>query len=287
MTVFILLAGFALVPAIYQVLAGVFKAPSFKMSGYISSVKDLRKEKKNPFLFLSVLSKPLAKYAPVSVAKEVKLTRMLERASVDETPKEYTARLIFTFAFIGVFALPCLFIATWVALIPLAAAGITVLAINEETKEKSMMFQKLIEAEIPGMVESITQKLENQRNVIAIFDAYTQNYDTYLSRELARTVADMRTGSAEIALQRFEMRMNNAIISQFARGVIATMHGENMTVFFNELVSKVAAMRKQHLTEKAYKAKSKISPLSMIRAIWSLGVLLVVVVNGMQYMMKF
>lgn len=287
MEIFIVLSGFALVVAVYQIMAAILRVPSFKMSGYISTVRSLHKEQKKPFLFLSTLSKPLAKYVPVSMAKEVRLTRMLDRANVNETPKEYTARLVLTFLFVSIFALPFLFVSTWLALIPILAAAIVVLNITGETKEKSIKMQQLIENEIPGMVESITQKLEHQRNIIAIFDTYSQNYDTYLSHELKRTVADMRTGSAEVALQRFEMRMNNTIISQFVRGLIATMHGENMTIFFNELVAQVAAKRKQQLESMALKVKPKISTMSMIRAFWSIGVLLAIAMTGMMKMISF
>lgn len=281
---YIILAGFLLVPALYQLLACVLHVGSFKMSGYIGAHQRRLRESKNPFQFLTTLSLPLARFMPISMAREIRLSNMLERSGTSENPKEYVSRLAVTFTFIAAFALPLLFLSKIAAMIILIGAILAVFIIHTETKDKSTQLQVLIEDEIPRMVESITHKLETKRNVIAAFDAYTQNYDTFLSRELSKTVADMRTGSPEIALQRFELRMNNPILSQFVRGVLATMRGENMTLYFNELIIKVSSMRKQRLTQLALKIKPKVSAMALLRAFWSIGVLLAVAVSGMQSM---
>lgn len=110
---------------------------------------------------------------------------------------------------------------------------------------------------------------------------YTQNYDTFLSREIEKTVADMRTGSQEIALQRFELRMRSSNLSLLIRGILASMRGEDMTIYFDELVYKMASIRKQRLTQKALKIKPKISNLANIRALWSIGMLIFVALAGL------
>lgn len=98
--------------------------------------------------------------------------------------------------------------------------------------------------------------------------------------ELAKTVADMRTGNPDIALKRFEHRMNNPLLSQLIRGVLATMRGEDMTAYFTELVKKVHEIRKKLLTQKALKVVPKISTMSNIRAFWAIGVMLYIVGMG-------
>ncbi len=266
--------------ALYVILAILFKLPSFKVSFNIAKHVKASEVKKNPFEFLATLSKPLSKYVTLSLSKQLKLEGLLTSSGSAETPNQYVARLIFTFTFICIFAVPLSFISPWLILIPLVAAIITVVIIDSEMKDKSQKVQELIEDEVPRFIESFSHSIRTNRNVINIFDTYTLNYDTYFSNELKKTVADMRTGSQEIALQRFELRMNNSMLSQLVRGILATMRGEDMTIHFDELVHKMSAMRKQRLTAQALKIKPKISALSLIRAMWSIGVLLVVAMVG-------
>lgn len=265
----------------YSLLAHFLHIPSFKLA--LSTIRSQSRGtavKNNSGSFLSALAKPISPYIPLSMAKEVKYSRMLQTISV-ETPKEFVARLIVTFTFIAAFAIPLALINPYLGLIPLAIAVIAVFIIMEETKDKAKKQHQLAENEIPGFVETFTHSIKTNRNVLSIFDAYIQNYkDTPLSMELAKTVADMRTGNPDIALKRFEHRMNNPLLSQLIRGVLATMRGEDMTAYFTELVKKVHEIRKKLLTQKALKVVPKISTMSNIRAFWAIGVMLYIVGMG-------
>lgn len=269
----------------YSVLGFALKIPPLKISFLVMSMMRKGNESgKRSFQLFHTLSHSISAYVPISMAKEIKLSRMLQNVST-ETPKEFVARLIVIGLFISIFALPCLLITPLLALLPLITAIIVVFVIVEETKDKALKQHRAAEKEIPSFIETFTHNVKTNRNIIAIFDTYIQNYSTPLSHELARTVADMRTGSTDIALKRFEMRMNNPLLSQLIRGILATMRGEDMTSYFSELVKKVSEIRKKLLTQKALKVKPKISLMSNVRGLWAIGVLLYIVgVAVLEYM---
>lgn len=272
---------------LYQILAHFLHIPSLKHAFLVMRGQSGgSKQKENNIPLLSTLSKPLAKYMPLSLTKEIKYTRILQNISV-ETPKEFFARLLVTFLIISVLAIPLALINPWLALIPLLGALVTVFIIQEETKDKAKKLHQAAEIEIPSFVETFTHSIKTNRNVLQIMDTYISNYkDTPLSTELTRTVADMRTGSADVALKRFEIRMNNPLLSQLIRGILATLRGEDMTSFFSDLVKKVHEIRKKTLIQKALKVVPKVSLMSNLRAFWAIGVLLIIVGMGIMEYVK-
>lgn len=278
MIYYIISAIFILI-ASYCILAIAFKVPGFKTSKNINKLTKINEEKTTISDFIGKLSKPFAKYIPISLAKEIKLEKLLRSALSRETPHEFKARLILSFILICLLGLPLALINHWLVIAPIVFAFLFVLAQHGDLEKKSEEQQLLVKKEIPRLIENFTHSIKTNRNIINIFDNYISNYDSYLSKELTKTVADMRTGSQEIALQRFEMRMNNPLVSQLVRGILATLRGEDMTMFFTDLTLKVSAMRKQYLTEQALKVKPKISRISTIRAMMSIGVLLTVIVS--------
>ena len=284
--IYYILASVFIVVCIYSVLAHFLHIPTFKHSFLIMRSQSNGAEKKKGISFISTIANPISPYIPLSMAKEVKYSRMLQNISV-ETPKEFFARIIVTFAMVAVLAIPFSFINPYLSLIPLLAAIIIVFIIFEETKDKFKKQHQLAENEIPSFVETFTHSIKTNRNVIDIFDAYIQNYDnTALSMELEKTVADMRTGSSDVALKRFEHRMNNPLLSQLIRGVLATMRGEDMTSYFTELIKKVHEIRKKLLTQQALKVVPKISVMSNARAFWAIGVMLYIIGIGVMEYVK-
>lgn len=279
--VYFVISSVALGFALYNFLCMACCIPSIKISNNISKhsknfVKKIDENKKH-FQFVYTLSKPLSKYVSLSIAKQLKLASVLDNK---ETPEQYVARLAFTFVLVFTLGIPLGFISLWMLLIPLGVAVLAIVVINAETKDKSVKLQQAIDDEIPKFIEIFSHSIKTDRNVINIFDTYTKNFDTYFSREVAKTAEDMRTGSQEVALQRFELRMNNKLLSQLIRGILATMRGEDMSVYFDELVVKMSAVRKQRLTAMALKIKPKISLLSNLRALLSVIILIFVVVIG-------
>ena len=273
---FFIIATVFLVIGVYCVLAFSLKIPKFKTAFTIMSKQTKGvSSKNNKAKLFSAISKPLSQFIPLSMSKEISLRRMLQNTSV-ETPKEYVARLTVTFFIISLFGLPLLLIYPYLALIPIAISGLTVFVIHDDVKDKATKQNKAAQKEIPGFIDTFTHAVKTNRNILNIFDSYIQNYDTALSKELSFTLADMRTGGEEIGLKRFEMRMNNALVSQLVRGILATLHGEDMSLYFIDLVKTVNEIRRKELTQKALKIKPKISLMSNGLAMFSIGVLIVI-----------
>ncbi|MEG1027874.1 MAG: hypothetical protein RSE07_04210, partial [Oscillospiraceae bacterium] len=191
--IYYILASILIMVFIYQIFAYFFKIPTLKQSVHITSVGKSTVEKNVKFKFLYTFSKPLAQYIPLSLSKELQLERMLQRVSA-ETPKEFIARLILTFIFFASFAIPLSLINGWIALLTLVFAYNQVSKIYRRIKIKAQKQHREAEKEIPRFIETFTHSIKTNRNVINIFDAYIQNYDSAFSIELSKTVADMRTG---------------------------------------------------------------------------------------------
>lgn len=273
--IFNILAAVLAAAALYQILAFFLKTPPLKQSLMIMRNRtNGNSGSKKTVSLIGNISKSLADYIPLSIAKEIRYSRMLQNVSA-ETPKEFVARIVVTCIIIAVLAILAAIITPWLAILPLVASAIAAFIIFEDAKDKAKKQHQAAEQSIPNFVEMFTHSVKTNRNVLSIFDTYIQNYEcTPLSVELMRTVADMRTGDPDIALKRFEHRMNNPLLSQLVRGILATMRGEDMTAYFNDLVRKVNEVRKKLLTQKALKVVPKISVMSNARAFWAIGVLL-------------
>ncbi|WMJ24322.1 hypothetical protein RBG61_06555 [Paludicola sp. MB14-C6] len=267
---------------LYTVLAIILKIPSFSVSGDIGKRGKTTESKKPINAFIKTLSLPLAKYMPVSIMKETKLKRILQSNGTTETAKQFVSRLVVTFILIALLAIPLYFIWSWLSILPLIAAVITVVIIYSETKDKAINRTIEIEKELPRFIQTYTESAKTNRNVIDIIESYRLNFKTELTNELAITVADMRTGSPELALQRLEARINSPLMSELIRAILANMRGENMQACFDALVIKVKKTWQQQLTTQALKIKPKIAAMSIVRAIWSIVILIVVVLTAIK-----
>lgn len=67
---------------------------------------------------------------------------------------------------------------------------------------------------------TITQELAASRDVLSMIEHYKQNSGPVFSAELDVLTADMRSGSYEAALTRFEARFNSPLLSDIVRGLI-------------------------------------------------------------------
>ena len=139
------------------------------------------------------------------------------------TPEEYTAFAIVKAAAVMLGVIPCLF------LFPLLALVVILLAVMVYFKEIRRADEKLsgkrdeIESELPRFVATITQELANSRDVLSMVEHYKPNAGATFAAELDILTADMRSGSYEAALTRFEARFNSPLLSDVVRGLIGEM----------------------------------------------------------------
>ena len=81
---------------------------------------------------------------------------------------------------------------------------------------------------------TITQELAASRDVLSMIEHYKQNSGPVFSAELDVLTADMRSGSYEAALTRFEARFNSPLLSDIVRGLIGVLRGDNGVHYFSD-----------------------------------------------------
>lgn len=180
------------------------------------------------------------------------------------TPEEYTAFAIVKAAAVMLGVIPCLF------LFPLLALVVILLAVMVYFKEIRRADEKLsgkrdeIESELPRFVATITQELANSRDVLSMVEHYKQNAGATFAAELDILTADMRSGSYEAALTRFEARFNSPLLSDVVRGLIGVLRGDDGVHYFQMLAHDMKQLELQRLKAKAMKIPPKIRVFSFI-----------------------
>ena len=206
----------------------------------------------------------LAPHIHMDEYKRSRLRNVLTAAGLNLTPEEYSAFAIVKAGAILLAIIPCMLIS------PLLAVVVVLLAIAVYFKEIRRADEKLsakrdqIEAELPRFVATITQELAVSRDVLSVLEHYKQNAGEIFASELDILTADMRSGSFEVALTRFEARFNSSLLSDVVRGLIGVLRGGNGISYFQMLAHDMKQLELQRLKAKAMKIPPRIRVFSFV-----------------------
>ena len=206
----------------------------------------------------------LAPHIHMDEYKRSRLRNVLTAAGLNLTPEEYSAFAIVKAGAILLAIIPCMLIS------PLLAVVVVLLAIAVYFKEIRRADEKLsakrdqIEAELPRFVATITQELAVSRDVLSVLEHYKQNAGEIFASELDILTADMRSGSFEVALTRFEARFNSSLLSDVVRGLIGVLRGDNGISYFQMLAHDMKQLELQRLKAKAMKIPPRIRVFSFV-----------------------
>jgi len=247
----------------YFVLADFLKVPTLATTKAVIAVT--RREKKQAKSFEAIvfdLATKLARYIKMDDYKKRKMAATLKSADINLSPEVFTAKAIVK---AGVFLSP---VVICIPFIPILAPIFIFLAIamffkeynaaNEILKKK----REAIENELPRFVNTLTQELKASRDILSIFETYQKHAGEAFRTELEITIADMKSGSHETALSRFEGRMGSSQLSDVIRGLIAVMRGDNGVVYFQMLAHDLKQLEIQKLKMIAMKRPGKIKKYS-------------------------
>ena len=134
--------------------------------------------------------------------------------------------------------IPCLLVFPLLALVVVLLAVAVYFKEIRRAEEKLSVKRDEIEAELPRFVATITQELGASRDVLSMIEHYKQNSGPVFAAELDILTADMRSGSYEAALTRFEARFNSPLLSDIVRGLIGVLRGDNGVNYFQRLKAK-------------------------------------------------
>ncbi len=252
-----------LATGLYMILADLLKLPSRRAIKAVATVDKREKKKlKNLEVFINEISMKVGKFIKLTDYTKRKLTARLKSADIKLSPETYIAKAWVKAAMILVFVIPALLI------FPLIFPVIIFLSIAIYFKEIRSVEDALkvrredVEYELPRFVATLTQEFKASRNVLSILETYKLNAGRSFKKELEITVADMKSGSYESALTRFEARIGSSSLSDVIRGLIGVLRGDDGVVYFQMLTNDLKQLEIQRLKTLAMKRPGKIRKYS-------------------------
>ena len=265
MAVLIFLFGALLALGLFFIAADFLKLPRLATQRAMLSVG--RQEKKQARSMEALLMGWAVKLAPHIHMDEYKRSRLkntLNAAGMGMTPEVYSSFAILKASVILLGIIPCLLV------LPMLAPVILFLGIAVYFKEIRRADERLgekrgeVEAELPRFVATITQELAASRDVLSMVESYKRNAGQTFAAELDILTADMRSGSYEAALTRFEARFNSPLLSDIIRGLIGVLRGDNGVAYFQMLSHDMKQLELQRLKAQAMKIPPKIRVFSFL-----------------------
>ncbi|OSA94598.1 UNVERIFIED_ORG: secretion protein F [Clostridium botulinum] len=248
---------------VYMIMADLLKFPDIKASKAVLSISRREKKKTHNVDFLILeLSTKLSKRIKINDYKKRKLIAILKSAEINLTPETYIAKAYVKAGMVLLSIIPALFI------LPMIIPAIIFLVVAVYFKEIKAAEDKVkkqreeIEYELPRFTSTLTQELKSSRDILSILETYKQNSGKAMKRELEITVADMKSGSFEGALTRFETRIGSSALSEVVRGLISVLRGDDGVVYFQMLSHDLKQLELQRLKTLAAKQPSKIRKYS-------------------------
>ena len=204
----------------------------------------------------------LSRHIRIDEYKRERLKNTLNAAGLGITPETYTAFALVKGAVVLLFVIPCLLVFPLMAFIVIFLATAVYLKELRQVNEKLAVKRDEIELELPRFVATITQELTFGRDVLGMIEHYKQSAGPFFSAELDILTADMRSGSYEAALIRFEAKFNSPLLSDIVRGLIGVLRGDNGTSYFQMLSHDMKQLELQRLKSQALKIPPKIRVFS-------------------------
>lgn len=247
----------------YFIVADILKIPSLATTKAVIAVtrREQRKAKSFEAIIFDLATK-LARFIRLGDYKKRKMTATLKSADIKLSPELYLSKAIVKAVLFLLPIIPCLL------LLPILVPVFFFLAVavffkeyraaEEAVKKK----REAIENELPRFVNTLTQELKASRDILSVLETYQKHAGDSFRAELEITIADMKSGSHETALTRFDARMGSSQLSDVIRGLIAVMRGDNGIVYFQMLSHDLKQLEIRKLKMIAMKRPGKIKKYS-------------------------
>ena len=263
MVVLIFLFGILWAAGLFFLAADLLKLPRLATQrAMISAGRQEKKQARSAEALLMGWAVKLAPHIRMDEYKKSRLKNVLNAAGIAMSPEEYTAFAMVKTGAVLLAVIPCLLIFPLLALIVILLAVAVYFKEIRRADEKLAVKRDEIEAELPRFVATITQELAVSRDVLSMLEHYKQNAGPVFAAELDVLTADMRSGSYEAALTRFEARFNSPLLSDVVRGLIGVLRGDNGVNYFQMLSHDMKQLELQRLKAKAMKIPPKIRVFS-------------------------
>lgn len=252
---------------IYLILADILKISTLRKKRVLINLNKksrTKKDAKNIDALLLEYATKLSKHIKLDEYKKSKLEMTLKSAQIKISPETYVADVyIKTGIFVFISVLSYL-ISSLLSILFLSIALIVYFKEYGRAEEILKKKRGKIEYELPRFAMVIEQELETDRDVLRILETYQSYSDSNLGSELEITIADMRSGSYEEALRRFETRVGSPLLSELLRGLTGVLNGNDETLYFKILANKLSELQHQRIRGILLKRPKKIRKYSAI-----------------------
>lgn len=239
---------------LFLLIAGFARIPSRKKLQSVSRMASLLPDRKN---FFDNIVGQLGRFIDerVKLPKEIteKVQEELEILEINTTASRYITDCIAKAICISIVSIPLFALSILPLCQPkqikifffilgvLIFAGGILIGIGDYQHLDAIFKQRReeIDKELPPFVSLIQQTFRHDVNVPKLISDYTKTDETALTKELRTVLADMQTGSTELALVHMSKRINSIYLSETVRGLIAASRGENTTEYFFALDEKM------------------------------------------------
>lgn len=248
---------------LFLLLSGLLHLPTLRTSKVMMDTarEDKKLSKTLDALYMDGAAR-LAGLIRLNDYKRSRMNNVLRASGLGMTPEVYTAYACLKAGSIFLLVIPVLYVFPLLAIL-LVFLGVMVYC-RETRKAEEMLREKReqIEGELYRFASTITQELKNSRDVLSMLEHYKENAGAMFRKELDIVCADMRSGSYEAALTRFEARLNSPQLSDVVRGLIGVMRGDDGAVYFQMLTHDFKQAELQRLKAKAAKIPPRIRVFS-------------------------
>ncbi len=262
---------------IYFVITDFIVIPSRKASKAILSINKKKQTIGDQIIY--PIANKIVKFIHLSPERYSMYQKKIYAAELEYTPEFYVAKAFALAIVVFLFGIVLSIIT------PVFALGCTVLAVisyfmvlqeaDKIIKEKS----EKIQGELVLFASTIQTQLATSRDIIKIFESYRKICGATMQHELDVTLADMKSGSYEAALRRFESRLQSQSLSEIIRGLLGVLRGDDQRAYFDMLVHDLVIKERERLKRMAAERPNKIKLFTIL----TLGAIAVIIVYTLGY----
>ena len=190
----------------------------------------------------------LSRFVYMDETARESLTRQLYRAGTSITPEQFTARKYVIALLGGAGILVCALFGFWMGVI-LCALVICygIMRQRELITRRIKERDETIAAEMPRFVRSVCRSLRSNRDIRAALTSYRKVAGAVLGSELDILLADMQSGGAAGALQRFQQRLGTESAFRLCSTLTEIDRGIDQTATLEYLADDMAQQMKLNL----------------------------------------
>lgn len=206
------------------------------------------------------LSKRLEPYMLMSDYKKERLTHTLRTVGDKHDAVQYAANAAAQAVILAAFGL---LTAALNPLLPLAVIVLALVGYFKTMKEPEKLLKikrERIELELPRFASTISNSLSVSRDIVKLMENYRKVCGPELSDELNVTLADMKTGNAQVALSGLENRIGSTKLSELVRGLLSVLRGEDQVLYFYTKNIEFRREYIEHRKQEIQKRPSKLTP---------------------------